>query len=170
MCLLSSYSRLIYIGLALIMSPQLPADDTGTSENAAKRLITVDDQFALKAVASPAFSPDGKWIAYTVSTDNFEEDTSLERIWMISPQGGSPIPMTSALVSSSEPVFSRDSKTLYFLSARGEQKSQLWSLNLVAGGEGQQVTEIERGVKQINFSPDETRLLLVYRGQNSSTR
>jgi Tol biopolymer transport system component len=50
--------------------------------------------------------------------------------------------MTSAFFSSRQPVFSQDGKTLYFLSSRHEQKSQLWSLNLETGGEAQQITQL----------------------------
>lgn len=79
-----------------------------------------------------------------------------------------PVALTAAGVSSWNPVFSKDGRTLYFLSARDEEKTQLWSLNLVAGGEAQQVTELERGVDQLNFSSDEKKLLLVLRDEDKS--
>jgi len=139
-----------------------------TAADSQKRLITVDDQTAFQTVASPVFSPDGRWIAYTISSNDFEKNQSTTRIWKIPAKGGDPIPMTSASVSSSVPVFSKDGNTLYYLSARGEQKSQVWSLDLVAGGEGQQLTDIERGIKQINFSSDEEKLLLVLRDEDTS--
>ncbi len=126
-----------------------------------KRLITVDDQNAFKSVASPVISPDGKWIAYTITSNDIARNKSSSRIWMLPAKGGTPIPMTSAMASSRQPVFSKDGKALYFISTRGEQKAQLWSLNLEFGGEARQVTDNERGVKRINFSSDENKLLLV---------
>ena len=35
--------------------------------SAQKRAITIDDYLALKAVGNPQLSPDGKWVAYTVT-------------------------------------------------------------------------------------------------------
>jgi len=133
-----------------------------------KRLITVDDYSKFQTVGSPVFSEDGKWLAYTVETGDYENNQSLTRIWMQPAQGGVPVALTAAAVSSWSPVFSMDGKTLYFLSERAEKKTQLWSLNLVAGGEAQQVTELERGVKQLNFSADQKKLLLVLKDEDKS--
>jgi hypothetical protein len=60
-----SFRSLLVLSLFIIFS--FPAavfsadSDAGTEPE--KRLITVDDQFALKSVGSPVFSPDGKSIA-----------------------------------------------------------------------------------------------------------
>lgn len=156
------------IYLSLIFSFTVLSSEVTASADSEKRLITIDDQTAFQSVASPVFSPDSQWIAYTVSSDNYAKNQSATRIWMISVKGGDPIPMTSASVSSSHPVFSKDGKKLYYLSARGEQKNQVWSLDLIAGGEGQQVTDIKRGIKQINFSSDEEKLLLVMKDEDTS--
>jgi len=159
----------------LLISPILVhAESSDTS----KRLFALDDLTAFKSVGSPVFSPDGKWITYTISTNDVENEKSLNLIWMQPSHGGTPIPMTSADVSSRWPVFSKDGKKLYFLSSRGEKKSQVWSLNLEFGGEAQQVTDFERGISQItdfergisqiNFSSDQSKLLLVLRDKDEA--
>ena len=125
------------------------------------RVLEIDDTFKIKSVGHPELSPDGKWVAYTVSTRNFEKNSSKTRIWMMATENGKPIPMTAETLSSRAPKFSRDGKKLYFLSARNGGKSQLWFLDLVHGGEAQQVTRLERGIGSINFSRDEKKLLLV---------
>lgn len=145
-----------------------PLNVLGQDGAPARRPVSIDDQAKFQSIESPVFSRDGQWIAYTVSTGDYENNQSLSRIWMQPAQGGLPVPLSAAGVSSGEPVFSKDGKTLYFLSARDEQKSQLWSLNLETGGEAQQVTELERGVDQINFSADEKKLLLVLRDEDDS--
>lgn len=145
-----------------------PLNVLGQDGAPARRPVSIDDQAKFQSIESPVFSRDGQWIAYTVSTGDYENNQSLSRIWMQPAQGGLPVPLSAAGVSSGEPVFSKDGKTLYFLSARDEQKSQLWSLNLETGGEAQQVTELERGVDQINFSADEKKLLLVLRDEDNS--
>ena len=112
-----------------------PLGALASDHKTAKRVLTVDDYATFKSIGSPVFSEDGLWLAYTVESGDYEKNQSLTRIWMQPAQGGAPIALTAAAVSSWSPVFSEDGKKLYFLSARGEEKTQLWSLNLVAGGE-----------------------------------
>ena len=75
--------------------------------------------------------------------------------------GGAPRAVTSAGSSASDPYWSKDGSTLYFLSDRSGT-SQLWKLPLATFGEAQQVTTLEQGVDRIRFSPDESRLLLSF--------
>ena len=156
---------LILLALPWLFTPLKILSQDGAPD---KRLVSVDDQSRFQSIESPVFSGDGKWIAYTVSTGDYENNRSLTRIWMQPAQGGSPLALSAAGVSSSQPAFSRDGKKLYFLSARDEQKTQLWSLNLETGGEAQAVTELERGIDQLNFSSDEKKLLLVLRDEDKS--
>lgn len=162
-----------------VMKNRLPALLTLTSlmttlpvpaqaEEDARRLITVEDHTAFQSPGSPAFSPDGQSIAYTVSTDHYDKNETLTRIWIQPAGGATPVPMTSAMHSSRQPVFSLDGKTLYFLSARDEQPSQLWTLDLETGGEAVAVTDLERGVNQINFSSDQNKLLLVLKDEDAA--
>jgi dipeptidyl aminopeptidase/acylaminoacyl peptidase len=165
MQLISRKWLLSILAIQLLVIPTLVS---GQDDDASKRLITVDDGTAFKSVGSPVFSPDGNWIAYTVSSNDVPNNTSLTRIWMQPSAGGAPVAMTSGEVSSSQPVFSKDGKTLFFLSSRYEKKSQVWSLSLESGGEAQQVTDFERGVNGINFSSDQKRLLLVLRDEDKA--
>ena len=141
-----------------LLVAQDPEEDTSPPS---LRVLEIDDTFKIKRVGGAELSPDGKWVAYTVSTRNFEKNSSKTRIWMMATENGEPIGMTAEAASSRSPKFSRDGKKLYFLSARNGGKSQIWSLDLVHGGEAQQVTSLERGVSSINFSRDEKKLLLV---------
>jgi len=124
------------------------------------RSLQIDDTFKIKSVRSPSFSLDGKLLTYTVTTRDYEKNTSKTRIWMMATNDGDPVPMTAKAVSSRAPTFSRDGKRLYFVSARNEGKSQIWFLDLVNGGEAQQLTDLDRGIGTINFSRDEKKLLL----------
>ena len=36
------------------------------------RTLTIDDMFAIQRVGDPQISPDGEWVAYTVSKTDFE--------------------------------------------------------------------------------------------------
>ena len=65
------------------------------------------------------------------------------------------------------PTFSLDSQSLFFVSARDGQPSQLWSVDLLSGSEARQETALERGVSRINFSSDQKKLLLVLKDEDT---
>ncbi len=151
----------------LFSSAPIVAQEHEQDESAPSlRSLQIDDTFKIKSVRRPSLSPDGKLLAYTISTRDFDENSSKTRIWMMATKGGDPIPMTAEAVSSRAPTFSRDGKRLYFVSARNGGKSQIWFLDLVNGGEAQQLTDLDRGIGTINFSIDEKKLLLTLSDPN----
>jgi dipeptidyl aminopeptidase/acylaminoacyl peptidase len=128
-----------------------------------QRNLTVDDFFKILRVEDPQISPEGKWVAYTVTGADLKEDKSETRIWMIPAAGGEAIPMTGKGYSASRPRWSPDGKYLSFLASKKEEdKTQVWALNR-NGGEAQQLTQILQGVESYEWSPDGKKLLLVLR-------
>lgn len=133
-----------------------------------KRPINIDDFFKMKEVSGPQVSPDGKWIAYTVSETDIKEDERETRIWMVATAGGEAMPMTAKGYSAGSPRWSPDGKYLSFLASRGKDKkgeerpSQVWALNRL-GGEAQALTKVKQGVSGYEWSPDGKRLLLIIR-------
>tara|TARA_B100000686_G_C16800948_1_gene985998 strand:+ start:2169 stop:4163 length:1995 start_codon:yes stop_codon:yes gene_type:complete len=126
-----------------------------------ERPITIDDLLTVGSVGNPQVSPDGRWVAYTVSSRDFDEDKRRTQIWMVSTDGGEPIPMTSSDYSASSPRWSPDNKYLSFSASKGEgAKNQVWNLNRL-GGEAEQVTSVKQGISGFEWSPDGSRLLLI---------
>ncbi|MFC1734333.1 TolB family protein, partial [candidate division KSB1 bacterium] len=134
-------------------------------ETAEKRAVTIDDYFNLKRVSDPQISPDGEWIAYTVTEVDYENDKSETRIWMIPAAGGESIPMTAKGYSAGSPRWSPDGKYLSFTAARDGGKNQVWVLNRL-GGEAQQLTEVEQGIGGYSWSPGGSRILLSIRDKD----
>jgi dipeptidyl aminopeptidase/acylaminoacyl peptidase len=126
-----------------------------------RRVLTVDDQFLIESVGSPRISPSGKRVAYTVSSTDYETNSSETRIWVVDVDGGTPIPMTGEGSSASSPRWSPDGGRLSFLSARDGGKTQVWALDLIYGGEAAQITDIKEGVSGYEWAPDGQRLVLV---------
>lgn len=135
---------------------------TSPADAQERRPLQVDDMFAIKGVGAPVISPDGEWIAYTVSETSLEEEGSETRIWMVSTRGDNPLPMTVPGSSAGNPNWSPDGKYLSFTSSRGESSSQVWVLDR-RGGEARQLTDLDQGVGTHSWSPDGMKLLLSLR-------
>jgi dipeptidyl aminopeptidase/acylaminoacyl peptidase len=148
------------ISLALAMGVVsvglLAAQQTG------KRPISLDDLGRLKDVRDPQCSPDGKTVAFVVSSTDVKEDKSNAHIWTIGADGQGERQLTSSQESESSPKFSPDGKYLSFTSSRpGKAKgNQVWLLDR-SGGEASQLTELKGRLQGYEWSPDSKHLALV---------
>ena len=145
--------------LAVLTCAALPA----TAQT--KRVITLDDQVKERFVRDPELSPDGKWVAYTVTTADVEKDKRNSDLWMVSWDGTQQVQLTSSPDNESSPKWSPDGRYLAFLTSRGDEDdkkkgAQIWLLNR-AGGEAIKLTDIKGGVSDLAWSPDSARLVLV---------
>jgi dipeptidyl aminopeptidase/acylaminoacyl peptidase len=153
--------RRLSAALALLASSALvPAIQSPVGAQA-KRPLRSSDLYLLKDVRDPQLSPDGAWVAYTVTTIDSTKDKSDNDIWMTSWDGSTTIRVTSSPESESTPRWSPDGRYLAFMSGRQEGKgAQIWLLDR-RGGEAQRVTQLKGGVSGFAWSPDSKRLVLV---------
>ena len=128
----------------------------------APRALTVDDMFRVQRVGGPQVSPDGQWIAYTVSHTSLGDEKGYTRIWRVPAAGGDAVPLTAEKKSASSPDWSPDGKYVSFLAARDGGETQVWVLDR-RGGEAFPLTDVKQGVGGYDWSPDGTRLLLSIR-------
>ncbi len=131
----------------------------------AKRPLKLDDLARFRNVGDPQVSPDGQWVAYTVSTIDAKEDKASTHIWMIGCDGRNDRQITFSTDSESSPRWSPDGKFLAFTSSRSSGKpavrgSQVWLLDR-NGGEAYQLTELKGRLQGYEWSPDSKRLALV---------
>jgi dipeptidyl aminopeptidase/acylaminoacyl peptidase len=126
-----------------------------------KRPLNVDDMFNVRDVRDPQRSPDGQWVAYTVTRSIQATDKNDTDVWMVKWDGSEQLQLTSTPESESRPRWSPDGKYLSFVSSRQEaKKAQIWLLNR-AGGEATKLTEVKGGVSDYAWAPDSKRLVLV---------
>jgi dipeptidyl aminopeptidase/acylaminoacyl peptidase len=136
----------------------------------AKRALTVDDHSRIVSVGDPQRSPDGQWVAYTVTTIDAEKDRRNTDVWMVKWDGSDQLQLTSSPDGESSPRWSPDNKYLAFVASRGtdEEKKkggQIWLLNR-AGGEAQKVSDVKGGVGDIQWSPDSTRIAFTHEDED----
>ena len=125
-----------------------------------KRSITPADIYRLPSIGSGQISPDGQWVAYTLTVVDTAKDKRSTSIRMINWDGTQDIRLTNGTEGESRPRWSPDGKYLSFLSSRQESKgSQLWLLDR-RGGEGTRLTEFKTGISDYSWSPDGKKLLL----------
>ncbi len=119
---------------------------------AQKRAFTIADFYKIKNVTDPQISPDGKKIAYVVSTSNLEKGTSNSDIFVMNADGSNIRQLTFSEKGDSYPRWSPDGKWLMFLSTR-KDGPQIWLMPTVFG-ELKQLTRISTGVSNPIWSPD----------------
>src|SRR6266849_3048050 len=121
------------------------------AQEAAKHAISFDDMILMHRVGDPKISPDGKWVAYAVSTPDMDANRGASNIWIVPAGGGEAIQLTQSGHDSS-PAWSPDGKMIAFLSSR-EGTSQVYVLNM-DGGEAHAVTHLSTGADLVKWSPD----------------
>jgi Tol biopolymer transport system component len=123
-----------------------------TPAAAAPRPFTVDDLVHARRVGDFAVSPDGKWVAYVVSTMNLDENRATAAIHLMPTGGGPARPLTAGQKHDGAPRFSPDGQRLAFTSDR-DGAPQIYLLEL-RGGEARPVSRLAGGVSDFVFSPD----------------
>jgi dipeptidyl aminopeptidase/acylaminoacyl peptidase len=131
------------------------------SAQAPKRGLTADDIYRMQEVSDPHVSPDGKFIAYMVTSSDRESDKRRTALWMVSWDGSQDVQLTHGGESAESPRWSPDGKYLAFTMARPEDaKDQVWVLDR-RGGEARQLTHLTGELDSYEWSPDSKRLAIV---------
>ncbi len=105
----------------------------------------------LQSVGSPAISPDGKAVAYTVRTTDWTDNRFDIEIWLWREGAGAVQLTRSPKGSSTAPRWSPDGKWLGFLADRGNGQ-QLYVIGST-GGEAIRLTSLKDGVADYRWSP-----------------
>ena len=142
-----------------------------------KRGIRPEDYFSFRFLSDPHISPDGKTVAYVLTTVDQKRNRRESSVWLAMVEGpAAPHRLTAEGFRSSSPRWSPDGKTLAFVSSRnlevsdaasrgsepvGERtRGQIYLLPMT-GGEATALTKLKNGAENYQWSPDGSRIVLV---------
>ena len=132
---ISSLVLTTLLALATSLTAQtVPAAETG-------RAFTPADWYRLTWLSSPAMSPDGRYVAFTVTTVDEAKNERHSEVWMVRAAGGDPVRLTSPGTESSNPRWSHNGTYLLFTSRREGGRGATWALRMdgTASGEAFQL-------------------------------
>ena len=125
------------------------------------------DVISLRSAGSPAISPNGLHIAFTVRTVDWKENKFDTEIWL-SLDGKEPFQLTRTKDGgSTTPRWSHDGQWLAFLADRGN-KTQVYAVRL-KGGEAMPLSNAPEGVSNFAWSPDDFQLAYTMTEAQDST-
>ena len=133
------------------LPPFLLTAGLAVAQQPTKRAFAPADWYKLTNVSTPAMSPDGARVAFTVQTINERDNKYHREVWVAPTtcaSGGSCAPMrfTSPSTESSNPRWSADGKYLIFTSNRQGGRGNTWMLRMdQPGGEAFQQESYPRG-------------------------
>jgi dipeptidyl aminopeptidase/acylaminoacyl peptidase len=120
--------------------------------------FNVRDLVVLRRLSDPQPSPDGQRVAFILRSTDLEANQGRTDLWLVNTGGTGFQQLTVSPENESNPRWSPDGLTLYFLSSRGGS-NQVWALPL-GGGEARPMTRLPLDVSSFAVSPDGTQLLV----------
>jgi len=124
----------------------------------AKDALDFEAFFTVDRVNPPTVSPDGKWIAFSVKKANIQENSYRTHIWVMNSSGQEKKQITAEGKSNTSPVFSNDSKHLFYMSDRsGSMQVRKYDIQTA---EDVKLTDIYNGIDGFELSPDNNYMVV----------
>ena len=122
-----------------------------------KRPMTFEDMMQMKRLGETAVSPDGKWLAYSVTSVNLDQNAKTTELWLQAIAGGEPQKLAGTQAGDSGVQFASDGKRILFLSSR-EGSQQVWLADFDAAtgatSNAKKLTTISTEADNAQWSPD----------------
>ena len=124
--------------------------------------VTIDDLMRLRSISDVRISPDGKRIAYVVSTPSFEEAEHVPVLYVVPATGGAPLRLTykTRIFNRRLPAawlrWSPDGSLLSFVGFV-DGVPQVMAMSST-GGEPWPLTSVKEGVTRYEWAPDGSQI------------
>src|SRR5437870_2873163 len=144
------------------------------AQQAGRHTITHEDVFLMKRISSPAISPDGRWVVFSVTEPSYTDGEQVSDLWLVPADGSAePRRLTNTKAGESGAEWSPDSRRIAFSTRReGDDIAQIYVLDLRGGGEAQLVTNISTGASSPRWRPDGRAILfssMIYPGATTDS-
>ncbi|MDP1581157.1 MAG: S9 family peptidase [Candidatus Didemnitutus sp.] len=130
------------------------------SFGADRRPLTPQDLWAIKRVGSPALSPDGRTVVFTVQEWSIDKNKSTTNLWLADVASGDVRRLTTAAASDGAPTWSPDGSRIAFTSKRGDDENAALYVIPFGGGEAEKVLELPYGIAAPRWLPDGQNLVI----------
>ena len=159
-----SFSRCLLISALVVPSAATFVHTQAAATAPSKRPMTFEDMMNMKRLGETAVSADGKWLAYSVTTVNLDQNTKTAELWLQQISGGEPFKLAVGQPGDSDPEFAPDNKHLLFVSDR-ENGQQIWEADFDtetgAASNARRLTNISTGADSPKWSPDGRSVVFV---------
>lgn len=123
-----------------------------------KRALEIDDMFKIKRISQTTVSPDGRYVAFVLTTINYEENKGTSDIWIYDLLSGEKKNLTNTPYSENSPYWFPDSKNIAFVSYK-TGTPQIFKLDITKETEPEQITNLFTGADGPVVSPDGKKIL-----------
>ncbi|HEY9383030.1 MAG TPA: S9 family peptidase [Gemmatimonadales bacterium] len=74
-----------FLSVALLVA--LPCGGAAAQPSQPPRALAIEDYYRLQALGSPTLSPDGRWVAFTVTRHSEETNSDSSQVWLVAADG-----------------------------------------------------------------------------------
>lgn len=122
------------------------------------RRMTPEALWAMGRIGDVSASPDGQYIAYSVTYYSVPQNRSNSELFVMKADGSAKQQLTTDNYREGQPVWKADGRLAYLSNESGS--SQIWEMN-ADGTDKRQITHYEGDIEGFGFSPDGKKVLFI---------